>query len=157
MEVGKSIFFKLIISLWKMNMILRNILAIFFITRPFITFCIKNVALVIYDEDLRDVNQTYINNNLSAIDSNTQANYYTLKKTNSSYQKVLNSSMVEMLKKNDFVISFLSGKESQILHEILDAYDARHFSLSPEDCHLVSLYFCFISLQENSLIRRGLR
>lgn len=118
-------------------MIRNRLLSAVLVIVPLMTLS-KNIALVMYDGDLEDINRSLIEKEIFASINAATTNYYPLKKSNVSYEQILNKNLIEMLRENDFVITFLSGKESQILHEVLEFYNVKHFSLSPENCHWVS-------------------
>ena len=103
----------------------------------------RNIALIIYFEDSKTINTSLISRNLSLSSGNggtLKTNFYSLKRIGDSYQEIVNSTLIEIVQNNDFVISFLKGIESNILNEVLKDYKVKHFALSPEDCHLVSFF-----------------
>ena len=106
----------------------------------------NKIALVLYETDFKGLNSSLIENKLSLSgtrDTAVELNYQTLQKTSGTSKHILNSTLVEILKLNDFVLSFLNGKGSRLFDEVLTSSGLRHISLSPQDCHIVSRIFNF--------------
>lgn len=103
-----------------------------------LTIAAKNMAFVVYEEDLNGINKTQIDEKINETGNSTKITYYAWKKANALYEVIQRRSMIELLQRNEVVVSYLERKESHILHEALNAYGMKHFSLSPQDCHFVS-------------------
>ena len=109
-----------------------------------LAYCLNqtSVALVLYYEDLKSLDTTAIDRKINLTSGSNETkiavNFYALKKIETSYSQILDETIAEILSANNFVVSFLRGRESVILHEILRYKQTKHLSLSTEDCHLVS-------------------
>ncbi len=123
--------------------ILRTCVTLIFFFASRECFSENRISIILYGKDLRSINRTGIVKKMTSLNetaNSTEIDFHPFENLQSSFQGMFARIPGETTQKEAFVVSFLKGQESNVLHDILKYRQSKHLNFDPENCMLVSFY-----------------